>query len=47
MVATYHVPKMAGQILDVPVFETVEQLVKLPNTVSQDGHPAADCGADC
>ena len=30
------VPKMAEQILDVPVLETVEQSVKLPNTVLQD-----------
>ena len=30
------VPKMAEQRLDVPVLETVEQSVKLPNTVPQD-----------
>ena len=30
------VPKLAEQILDVPVLETVEQSVKLPNTVPQD-----------
>ena len=30
------VPEMAGQILDVPVLETVEQSVKLPSTVSDD-----------
>ena len=30
-------PKMAEEILDVFVPEMVEQLVKLPKTVSQDG----------
>ena len=30
------VPKMAEQILDVPVLESVEQSVKLPSTVSDD-----------
>ena len=27
--------------------EKVKQLVEVPKTVSHDGTPAADCGADC
>ena len=33
---TIEVPKMAEQILDVLVPDTVEQLVKLPKTISED-----------
>ena len=33
---TIEVPKMTEQILDVLVPETVEQLVKLPKTISED-----------
>ena len=34
------------QIPDDPVLEKAEQLVEVPETISRNGVPAADCGAD-